>query len=373
VEGEEKLADLCLTMSTTADARGVPPTGSQTVTRGTAGPTSGVFTGPEDHGRTVASPPGKPGWGFKPSYYQAGGVHATGGRNATESSPRPGSGPMMVLNATPSPNMTNETTDKPSNGIVPFARIMRPVLGGAMDDSQINMVLFTMREGRVKIPRLGRRESQRFTMLGLPQFNFYLAKTQKQPVAEEELMSPDDIWYGGVRRPGWSLGGVVITEEGADERTSPHNPRRGSERLLNIAIHGYTTVFNVWSVDVLPVGTKLYFILKKVHVGKSPEYTLRSNGTVSVASPPSDTDTLTERPFQMMPWFSLNNHPPSDEALSYEDEFGTTRWGKVIRFGIVHNHRTTSAVRRIGTNASRSMSIALSRALITVQIDIEDV
>jgi len=201
-----------------------------------------VFTGPEDHGRTVASPPGKPGWGFKPSYYQAGGVHATGGRNATESSPRPGSGPMMVLNATPSPNMTNETTDKPSNGIVPFARIMRPVLGGAMDDSQINMVLFTMREGRVKIPRLGRRESQRFTMLGLPQFNFYLAKTQKQPVAEEELMSPDDIWYGGVRRPGWSLGGVVITEEGADERTSPHNPRRGSERLLNIAIHGYTTV-----------------------------------------------------------------------------------------------------------------------------------
>jgi hypothetical protein len=189
----------------------------------------------------------------------------------------------------------------------------------------------TTQEDELSKHPVGTTSIRKNRAVSLATWNFISAITEPMPNTPEEVRTPSQAIAG------YTFKGPVISEFGQHVFYREKNFGRKRARMFNSAFWGYVPVTNIWGEDIRP-GTRLYLILKKVL--KTPEtYEVDAMGqsirTYEFATKMggSISDTITDRPFQLIPWANFEKYEPRKEDLEYFDEFGQKHLGMAIFVG----------------------------------------
>jgi hypothetical protein len=182
------------------------------------------------------------------------------------SSAAPGGFPFGSMNPT---RTINQTMGFQTNPTINYAYICRRFKSGFDKALNVGQIVFI----RKKAPPTG-FGSQMYTLMNLPQMNYYLEQLalQVQDGAEGDLVN--------AIHNEWAPIGVVQGEVGGDVADQPQ------ERLLNVTVSGRTRTFNIFG-NKCPDGTPLYIVLKNMSTkaNATNEYVLSLNGTNSKTVP----------------------------------------------------------------------------------------
>ena len=143
--------------------------------------------------------------------------------------------------------VVNQTLGMQTNHTINYAYILRKFKSGFDQDLHQGQLLFIKKTA----PALGQRM---YTVMNLPQLNFYLAKMQELRAAEKK--SNDDEFLNSIHKMFAPLGSMQ--GDAGVETTG-----RAQERLVNVTISGRARAFNLWGNEC-PDGTPLYVVLQKV-------------------------------------------------------------------------------------------------------------
>ena len=202
--------------------------------------------------------------------------------------------------------VVNQTLGWETNHTVNYAYVLRRFKSGFDRALRIGQIVFI----RKTEPKAGQNERM-FTLMNLPQMNYYLAKLQ----AEKTGLTAAEILNE------WAPHGIVQGEVGADDQPQ--------ERLLNLTVAGRVRMFNVFgnATD----GTPLYVILKKKKIasGKSKHFIVALNGNSEHVNVPSNL-------WQFEAYADPEKHYPDETTLGDD--------GRAIYVGRVsHNGKFSTA------------------------------
>ena len=144
--------------------------------------------------------------------------------------------------------VVNQTLGMQTNHTINYAYILRKFKSGFDQDLHQGQLLFIKKSA----PALGQRM---YTVMNLPQLNFYLAKMQESRAAATNKSS-DEAFLGELHNMFVPLG--IMQGDAGVETTG-----RAQERLVNVTISGRIRAFNIWGNEC-PDGTPLYVVLQKV-------------------------------------------------------------------------------------------------------------
>ena len=160
--------------------------------------------------------------------------------------------------------VVNQTLGFQTNHTINYAYILRKFKSGFDQDIHQGQLVFIKKSA----PPLGQRM---YTVMNLPQLNFYLAKLQERAVTGNSEVTLDEL--DNMFTPL----GVVQGDVGAE------TAGRAQERLLNVTVSGRVRTFNVFG-NGCPDGTALYVVLKKVDY-KSKSTDFHNRGIQTVETP----------------------------------------------------------------------------------------
>ena len=181
------------------------------------------------------------------------------------SSSAPGGFPFGSMKPT---RTINQTMGLQTNPTINYAYICRRFKSGFDKSLGVGQLVFI----RKKAPPAG-CGSQMYTLMNLPQMNYYLEQLALQDRARfiTGKNNPEDDAFVQAIHDEWAPCGVIKGEVGGDDSDQPQ------ERLLNVTVSGRTKTFNMFGNNC-PDGTPLYIVLKEIPEGdKHITYNLNLN------------------------------------------------------------------------------------------------
>ncbi len=351
-----------------AQAGAPPPTRMRNMSNVGSHPMAGMSRSGSQLGSNLAGPPtalsgasSRPGW-FK---NVGGGSPREGFMGTVGVPPVSRNGPPSATMMDPSPNqVTPDTMGLMTNHSAPYAKIARALRADIMNVSQVYQILATLLESRDPVRKRKGRETRRYTMLNMPALNYFLGVSSLMPKSPTEIQSAEEFLErvttsGNVSKEGgWSIEGVVRTEEGAEDMYKTKQEVT-AERLFNCVVRGYAYTFNVFGPNAHP-GTALYIIVKKVHVAKGSTFKVRPWDTNREAALPITPGDRTPAPFQFTFFGDYRHDTPPLNKLEYLDEFGFRHYGKAIFIGRVSTHAPVNPQYRNAGECYRDLSVILT-------------
>ena len=241
----------------------------------------------------------------------------------------------------------DQTLGWQTNHTINYAYVVRRFKSGFDRALNIGQVVFI----RKQFAQPGQNERM-FTMMNLPQMNYYLAKLHQSKVQAGEKLTAEEILQE------WTPQGVVQGEIGGPEADQPQ------ERLLNLTVAGRTRMFNIFEGNSCPDGTPLYLLLKRVtmHSGEGEglkTFTVALNGHSDHVKCPAQT-------WQFVGWADQDKHSPDSGDLG--------DGGRAIYLGRVsHNSKFTSATTKHTKSAHSDIQRHVTLPMMEVFVDYEAV
>lgn len=322
----------------------MPPTRVRSLGNVGANPLDSMSRAAHSLGDNIAGPPAamsgaarsRPGW-FK----NAGGGDPREGFMGTVGVPpvsRTGPPAAAAMQASPDEEIPN-SIGLMTNHSAPHAKIARALKHEIMSVSQVYQILVAQQERKDPILKRKGRETRRYTLLNIPALNYFLGVNSTMPASRTEIQSAQEFLdridtSGNVAKEGgWSIEGIVRTEEGAED--SYKSKREVTpERLFNSVVRGYAYTFNVFGPNARP-GTALYIIVKKMRPAKDSKFKVRPWERAAL---PITAGDRTPSPFQFTFFGDYRHDTPPLKKLEYLDEFGFRHYGVAIYIGRVSTH-----------------------------------
>jgi hypothetical protein len=164
-------------------------------------------------------------------------------------------------------------------------------------------------------------------MSNIPTWNYKAHNAQLMPKEHNEVVTAEQYFSK------YAITGHVISEKGGTAPYQPSNMKQDPRQFV-ISSGGWIRVFNYWGKH-LKIGTKLFFIVKKIY--SDGKFTLLSSahGNVDHLQVSDVGKVHTHLPFQLIPYAHHNHSVPPVEHIMYLDEFKREQKGFVIEFGKV--------------------------------------
>ena len=242
------------------------------------------------------------------------------------SSAAPGGFPFGNMNPTRTINQTMGFQTNPTINYAYICRRFKSKFDKALNAGQIVFI-------RKKAPPPG-CGSQMYTLMNLPQMNYYLDKLAAMDRGNfvEGKKDPNDADFVDAIHNEWVPHGVVQGEVGGDVADQPQ------ERLLNVTVSGRTRTFNIFG-NKCPDGTPLYIVLKKnKNTDLQDDYVLGLDGTVKNVARDNKTSWRYE------PYADVENPYPSGDDIKkvyYIGRASRNSRSKSVTEGSVVSSRTS--------------------------------
>jgi hypothetical protein len=208
-----------------------------------------------------------------------------------------------------------------------------------MESEQRYQVLITNKdteeEDQLLEKPMGQTAIRKNRAVSVPGWNFLQSVTEPMPSTPSDVLTPEACISK------YTFKGPVISETGAHVFLREANFGRKRERMYNSGFWGYVPATNIWGEKVRP-RTKLFFILKKVETPRN--YDINPLGSSPIDSRTfvaklggAVLETVTNKPFQLIPWADFEKDEPRKEDLEYTDEFGYRHLGLKILVAEMHD------------------------------------